>query len=132
MSKDTSVINPISLAISLSVVLVAILISLSPIGSAIDRFYLDSLFSFRGVEESPRDIVIVGIDEDSFAEINQQWPWSCSLHASLLNSLYSAGADVVAMDVIFSEPSFCRVKWVISGGAAIRKGNTSVPIPRLT
>jgi len=105
MNKGASVINLFSVTISLSVVLVAILISLSPIGSAIDRFYLDSLFAFRGADDSPQDIIIVAIDEDSFAEINQQWPWPRSLHSKLLDSLYSAGAGAVAMDIIFSEPS---------------------------
>ncbi len=52
--------------------------------------------------ESP---VIVAIDEPSMAEINMRWPWPRSLHAQMIERLRSAGAKVVALDVIFSEPS---------------------------
>jgi adenylate cyclase len=50
-------------------------------------------------------IVIVGIDEASFAELNMQWPWPRSLHGRLLDRLNEAGAAVVVFDVIFAEPS---------------------------
>ena len=53
--------------------------------------------------ESP--VVIVGIDEPSFAELGLQWPWPRSLHARLIERLSRAGAAVVAFDVLFAEPS---------------------------
>ncbi len=50
-------------------------------------------------------IIIVGIDEPSFAELNQQWPWPRKLHAHLVDTLKAAGAKVIAFDVLFAEPS---------------------------
>ena len=50
-------------------------------------------------------VVIVGIDEASFAELNLQWPWPRSLHGNLINSLTRAGASVIAFNVVFAEPS---------------------------
>src|SRR5712692_1934768 len=50
-------------------------------------------------------IVIVGIDEPSFAELGVQWPWPREVHARLIDSLRQAGAAVIAFDVVFSEPS---------------------------
>lgn len=49
--------------------------------------------------------IIVAIDEPSFAEIGERWPWSRALHARLLTSLRRAGASVIGLDVLFSEPS---------------------------
>jgi adenylate cyclase len=49
--------------------------------------------------------VIVAIDEPSFSEIAQRWPWPRDLHARLVEKLRGAGAKVVAIDIIFSEPS---------------------------
>jgi adenylate cyclase len=49
--------------------------------------------------------IIVAIDEPSLAEINVQWPWPRRLHAKLISQLRAAGAKVIALDIIFSEPS---------------------------
>src|SRR3712207_2925658 len=50
-------------------------------------------------------VEVVAIDEPSFSEIGQRWPWSRALHASLVERLRAAGAKVIAFDIIFSEPS---------------------------
>jgi adenylate cyclase len=49
--------------------------------------------------------IIVAIDDPSFAEVGRQWPWPRSLHARLVDALRAAGAAVVALDIIFAEPS---------------------------
>lgn len=49
--------------------------------------------------------VIVAIDEPSFAETGQQWPWPRDLHGRLVTALRKAGAKVVGVDIIFSEAS---------------------------
>jgi adenylate cyclase len=49
--------------------------------------------------------IIVAIDEPSLAEINVQWPWPRSQHAKLISALRAAGAKVIGLDIIFSEPS---------------------------
>ena len=56
-------------------------------------------------EQSSLPITIVGIDEASFAQIGEQWPWPRSLHAKLIDQLSKSGAIVIAMDVLLSEPS---------------------------
>lgn len=64
--------------------------------------YLSTLWHTPLADDGP---VIVAIDEPSFADINLQWPWPRSLHARLVNALRDAGARVIALDVIFSEPT---------------------------
>jgi adenylate cyclase len=66
-------------------------------------FDLISTFAVSFPEDSP--VVLVGIDEASFAEIGSQWPWPRALHGQLIDSLKRAGAAVIAMDIIFAEHS---------------------------
>lgn len=54
---------------------------------------------------SPDNMVIIAIDEPSFAEVGLRWPWPRSIHAALLESLRVAGARRVVMDIIFDTPS---------------------------
>ncbi|MEJ1935196.1 CHASE2 domain-containing protein, partial [Nostoc sp. NIES-2111] len=50
-------------------------------------------------------VVVVAVDEPSFAELGLQWPWPRSLHAKLVESLRAAGAKVIGLDILFAEPS---------------------------
>lgn len=64
-------------------------------------------FDFLTVATTPASIdapiVIVGIDEPSFAELDRQWPWHRDIHANLTDKLKNAGAKVIAFDVLFAE-----------------------------
>lgn len=84
----------------------ATLFSFSPWCDSLDRGWYDLLFRLRGSVEAPQNIVIVAIDEDSFSELDMQWPWPRSLHADLVNSLTKAGVKTVVFDILFAEPSF--------------------------
>ncbi|MBW8322788.1 MAG: adenylate/guanylate cyclase domain-containing protein [Rhizobium sp.] len=64
--------------------------------------YLSTLWHEPLPDEGP---VIVAIDEPSFADLNAQWPWPRSVHARLVTALRAAGARVIALDIIFSEPT---------------------------
>ncbi|MCG7393771.1 adenylate/guanylate cyclase domain-containing protein [Microvirga sp. ACRRW] len=50
-------------------------------------------------------VEVVAIDEPSFSEIGQRWPWPRDLHAQLIERLRAAGAKAIGFDIIFSEPS---------------------------
>lgn len=80
------------------------LLSLTPFFQLLELKGYDLLNLLKPAEGSKR-IVIVGIDEPSFAEIGAQWPWPRSLHARLINILKKEGASVIGLDIIFSEPS---------------------------
>jgi len=84
---------------------VAAAFCLTPWGRALDFVAYDSLFYIRGKQPLPNEIVFVAIDEPSFQEVGLQWPWPRSLHAKLIASLYGAGANTVAVDILFPEPS---------------------------
>ena len=63
----------------------------------------DLLTVLTAAGRSSLPITIIGIDEASFAEIAQQWPWPRTLHARLVDRLREEGAAVIAFDVLFSE-----------------------------
>ncbi len=83
----------------------AILLGLSPVGESIELAGYDLLHLFGTRSAPSKEIVVVGIDEPSFAELGLQWPWPRSLHGKLLERLRAAGAAVVGFDVLFPEPS---------------------------
>ena len=74
-------------------------------GRRLELMGFDLLTVTSASERIDPPIVIVGIDDPSFAELNRQWPWPRSLHAQLTDALKSAGAAVIAFDVLFPEPS---------------------------
>lgn len=49
------------------------------------------------------DVVIVGVDESSLAELGR-WPWPRENHVELLRRLTSAQTRAVAIDMLFAEP----------------------------
>jgi adenylate cyclase len=66
---------------------------------------VDARFAVRGDLEPPPDIAVVGIDEQSFTELGEQWPFPRTLHAEAISRLRRDGARVIAYDVQFTEPS---------------------------
>jgi len=65
----------------------------------------DILSTIAPPRPQTHDVEVVAIDEPSFSEIGQRWPWPRDLHARLVESLRAAGARVIGFDIIFSEPS---------------------------
>jgi adenylate cyclase len=66
---------------------------------------VDAHFSVRGKTHVPRDVEVVAIDDVTFGELGQQWPFARRLHAKVIDRLRAAGAKVIAYDVQFTEPT---------------------------
>jgi CHASE2 domain-containing sensor protein len=66
---------------------------------------VDTRFSVRGDQDPPPQLAIVGVDDKTFSELALQWPFPRKLHAKLIDRLREAGADVIAYDVQFTEPT---------------------------
>jgi adenylate cyclase len=66
---------------------------------------IDARFEIRGDREPPGDVVMVEIDDVSFNELEQAWPFPRSLHAEAIDRLRRAGARVIAYDIQFTEPT---------------------------
>src|SRR5215831_1020678 len=64
---------------------------------------IDMRFSLRGSERTPSNIVLVKIDDVTFSEINQRWPFNRTLQAQLIRRICSAQPKAIAIDIQFSE-----------------------------
>src|SRR5919199_1999883 len=76
-------------------------------GGALDRVEGDTIdlrFDVRGARPAP-DVVVVAIDDVTFGELNQRWPFPRALHARAIDRLRAAGAGQIAYDVQFTEPT---------------------------
>ena len=77
---------------------------------AFDRLELDSVdtrFAIRGVEDAPSDIVVVEIDDVTFNELQERWPFPAPARAADRPPA-AAGAGTIAYDVQFTEPTSPR------------------------
>jgi adenylate cyclase len=86
--------------------LAVLAMSAAGLWAALDEALFDSftVLAAEGAREPP-SVVVVGIDEPSFAEVGKSWPWPRALHARLIDEVSRAGASVIAFDVLFSEAS---------------------------
>jgi adenylate cyclase len=66
---------------------------------------VDARFTVRGTEKPPSDLVVVGVDHTTLQDLNTQWPYPRSYFGKVIERLKADGAKVVAVDVIFAEPS---------------------------
>ena len=64
-------------------------------------------FERRGAQPAP-DLLVVGIDEKSFDELNLQWPFPRSRHAQAIDRLTRDGAKAIVYDVQFTEQTTPR------------------------
>jgi adenylate cyclase len=62
-------------------------------------------FAIRGQQAPPKDVVIVAMDGNSTAQLNDRPPFPRRYHARVIRNLTKAGAKVIAYDVQFTEPT---------------------------
>ena len=71
----------------------------------LERWGINFQFVLRGPILPQTPIVIVSIDEDSFDELDLQWPWPRTLHGQLLDIISRGKPAAVGLDLIFDVPS---------------------------
>ena len=87
------------------ILLSLIILGLLQVGGVVPFFSdkaLDTLFLLRGPMQPSQEIIIIGVDEESLAELGA-WPFPRKNHASLLQRLHLA--KVIGFDMLFSEPT---------------------------
>ena len=70
----------------------------------LNQYAQDQMMKTRGTLAEPTDIVIVAIDEASIAKYGQ-FPWRRSLAAQALDKLSATQPKVIALDILYSEPT---------------------------
>ena len=105
--------------------LLAILVA-TPATQRIDLWLYDSLIRYSPLPPA-EDLVLVAIDEKSLGRLGR-WPWPRSYHAALLRRLNESGADTVAMDLLFTEPSTPQAHDRQLAEAMRQHGNVVLPL----
>ena len=73
----------------------------------LERASVTARFHVRGATP-PRDVVVVGIDAQSFNELHARWPFPRRLHAAVIDRLRAAHPRAIVYDVQFTEPTTAR------------------------
>ncbi|MEA5467137.1 CHASE2 domain-containing protein [Leptothoe sp. PORK10 BA2] len=78
------------------------------------------MWELRGPMVAPDDIVILAIDEESLSQGQhylaqpdaypelapiRSWPWPRATYATAVQKILDAGADAIALDIVFTQPS---------------------------
>ena len=69
---------------------------------------VDARFAARGTRAASDRVAVVEVDDVTFGELKEQWPFPRSLHARAIDRLREAGAAAIAYDVQFTEPTTRR------------------------
>jgi len=69
---------------------------------------VDARFSIRGSQGAPKDLVVVKIDDVTFSDLQQRWPFRRTLHARVIDRIAAEHPRAIVYDVQFTEPSANR------------------------
>jgi adenylate cyclase len=67
-----------------------------------ERQSVDARFSVRGAQHTPKDVVLVAIDQKTLAALGGRWPFSRKYHAKVIDRIGAADPKAIAYDVTFS------------------------------
>src|SRR6185437_13863341 len=70
---------------------------------SVSGFFANEKFKIRGPQKPKNKIAIVAVDADALAQYGR-WPWHRDFTAKLIENTFKAGAKVVGLDMVFSEP----------------------------
>jgi adenylate cyclase len=71
----------------------------------LERLHSGLLNSLLPLQVPVDEVVVITIDEASFAAFSTRWPWPRELHGRLVEKLHAAGARQIVFDLLFAEPS---------------------------
>ena len=91
------------LAVGLAAVALALTAYFTDMLESPELSTVDTRFDIRGDQDKPRDLAVVAVDDVTFDELGEQWPFPRSLHAKAVDRLKKDGAKVIAYDVQFTE-----------------------------
>lgn len=105
MIRNKRLIALFGVSLGLSAV-VLIAFAFGALGS-LELSSVDKRFAIRGDKpvKDTDEVVVVAVDDVTFDELGLQWPFPRGAHAQLIDTLVADGANVIAMDIQFTEQS---------------------------
>jgi len=88
----------------------------------------DTYFRTAPPPLQPSSVVLVLIDDESLREYGR-WPWSRGLIAELVRNLDRAGARVIGLDILFSEPQSAGIDRELAD--ALRENRRTVIVDKI-
>jgi len=70
----------------------------------LERQSIDTRFSIRGSLNPPRNLAILTVDDTTFNDLKQTWPFNRTLHAKVIDRVCAGHPKAIAMDIQFTEP----------------------------
>ena len=110
----------------LPLTLLLVLLVATPATQRLDLWLYDTLIQHNPLPP-PEDLTLVAIDEKSLERLGR-WPWPRQYHATLIERLNRAGADTIAFDILFTEPSERGAQDRQLAEAMRRHGNVVLPL----
>jgi len=113
----------------------------TPLARRVELSSVDARFDVRGKQKPPADVVVVGLDAKSLAQLKAPIPLPRHFHAEVIDRLRKAGAKVIAYDFQFTNPtdqdndgalldSLARTPGVILGTTLIGPGGGVLGSPK--
>ncbi len=109
MAKNKKKIKPKSfhrrviITIGVAATILSMFITSTKFFNQLEYRSIDWRFKMRGPVEQSAPVVIVGIDDASFARMPERWTWPRTFYARVVKNLNKWGAKAVGFDVIYSE-----------------------------
>jgi adenylate cyclase len=94
------------------------LLFLTDLWEILEHKVYDNFFRLRGPQKPSADVVIVGVDDASFASLDQPWPFPRWYHAHLIDNLERAGASLIVFDIEFTENGDPEIDSILAETAA--------------
>jgi adenylate cyclase len=69
----------------------------------LEKQSVDTRFDLRGSQGAPKDMAIVTVDDTTFNDLKQLWPFNRKLHAAVIDRICAGHPKAIAMDIQFSE-----------------------------
>jgi adenylate cyclase len=114
MRRRSSVDRRIYLiAVGVVVLVFALYLAAPAFLKTVENKLYDLHFTLRGVRDPGPQVAIVAVDENSLAALGR-WPWPRSTLAQMVRTLTDAGAKVIAIDILLSEPEVSGDRRVIT------------------
>src|SRR4051812_3059803 len=82
------------------------------LAGSVERQSVATRFELRP-SSRPTEVAVVAIDDATFSDLRERWPFRRTRHAQALDELRRLGARRVVYDVQFTEPSNPRDDWAL-------------------
>ena len=92
-------------AVALLAAGLACLIELGGVLERLEQNSVDTRFELRGEQPAPSDTIIVGVDDKTFDDLEQRWPFPRKRFAEVLENVSAGDPAVIVYDVQFTEQS---------------------------